>query len=247
MRENAFVGCLCGTGTRTPELCTTEVLDLTQVKVSTQGFRGLPSAIVLGGAGEGWVVTWTTSAMVTDSIAGLLETSASRAPAAPVDGEGELAQELFCFLISVRCAIVKDTGCWLAHNQEEGFARSVAEYRPPCSVTSASAVNLIVLHAALTRRHSTDGSKQHEGNLRPDWTHHLERYKQRAGKSLDSPKIMQSRDCRVVSAVAQQWCQKAPTGQHAFLAGALMSCCSLSFALTIVAWLGALHGVSWAK
>lgn len=35
--------------------------------------------------------------MVTDSLAGLLETSASTAPTAPVDGEGELAQKpLLC-------------------------------------------------------------------------------------------------------------------------------------------------------
>ena len=46
--------------------------------------------------------------MVTDSLAGLLETSASRAPTAPVDGEGELAwkavamsQQCFAFAIVV--------------------------------------------------------------------------------------------------------------------------------------------------
>lgn len=43
--------------------------------------------------------------------------------------------------------------------------------------------------AAITRRHSTEGlpGPKHEsqGNLRPDWTHHLERYKQRAGERRD--------------------------------------------------------------
>ena len=48
-------------------------------------------------AGEGWIVSRTTTSMVTDSLAGLLETSAGRAPTAPVDGEGELAQKpLLC-------------------------------------------------------------------------------------------------------------------------------------------------------
>ena len=78
---------------------------------------------------------------------------------------------------------------WLARFWKRASRALVAKQRTPCSVISASAINTFVLHAALTRRHSTDGSKQHEGNLRPDWTHHLERYKQRAGKGLSSPAL----------------------------------------------------------
>ena len=106
-------------------------------------------------AGEDWIVTRTTSSMVTDSLAGLLETSASRGPTAPVDGEGELAQKLLlCPQHWCAVAIVVDADtCW------HYFGRGLPAPRCKAADTMLSHQSFCDQHLCAAR--SFDAAAQH--------------------------------------------------------------------------------------
>ena len=126
-------------------------------RVLNQGRRFLVLAgrALAPAAGAGWIVTRTTSSMVTDSLAGLLETSASRAPTAPVDGEGELAQKpLLCpqHWCAVAIVVDADVGC-------QYFGRRLPAPRCKAADTMLSHQSFCDQHLCAVR--SFDAAAQH--------------------------------------------------------------------------------------